>query len=39
MLISAAMRGDQTLFPSIDDIRAQWRFVDPILESWATLML
>ncbi len=35
MLISAAMQGDQSLFPSINDIRAQWRFVDSILEAWA----
>ncbi len=39
MLISVAMKGDQTLFPSIRDIRAQWRFIDPILQAWATLTL
>lgn len=34
MLIAAAMKGDQSLFPSMNDIRAQWRFIDPIIESW-----
>jgi glucose-6-phosphate 1-dehydrogenase len=35
MLLSAAMRGDKTLFPSMRDIRAQWRFIDPIVEAWS----
>lgn len=34
MLLSAAMRGDQTLFPSMREIRAQWRFIDPIVQAW-----
>jgi glucose-6-phosphate 1-dehydrogenase len=34
MLISAAMKGDQSLFPSINDIRAQWRFIDPTILAW-----
>ncbi|MBY0473157.1 hypothetical protein K2Q00_02640 [Patescibacteria group bacterium] len=39
MLISAAMRGNQDLFPSMDEIREQWRFIDPIIKDWATLTL
>jgi glucose-6-phosphate 1-dehydrogenase len=29
-----AMRGDQTLFVSGAEVRAMWRFVDPIIASW-----
>ena len=36
MLIAAAIQGDKTLFPSMREIRAQWRFIDPILDVWAT---
>jgi len=37
MLISAAIKGDRSLFPSMEDVRAQWRFIDPIIESWKDL--
>ena len=33
-LIADAFAGDQTLFPSTDEIMASWRFVTPILEKW-----
>ncbi len=32
LLLRAAMAGDHTLFPSIEYIRAQWKFIDPLLE-------
>jgi glucose-6-phosphate 1-dehydrogenase len=35
-LILDAMRGDATLFTRDDEVEAQWRVIDPILESWAT---
>jgi glucose-6-phosphate 1-dehydrogenase len=35
-LILDAMRGDATLFTRDDEVEAQWRIIDPILESWAT---
>jgi glucose-6-phosphate 1-dehydrogenase len=34
-LIMDAMRGDPTLFTRNDEVEAQWRIIDPILESWA----
>jgi glucose-6-phosphate 1-dehydrogenase len=34
-LILDAMRGDATLFTRDDEVEAQWRVIDPILESWA----
>src|SRR5918994_2982695 len=34
-LIMDAMRGDATLFPRDDEVEAQWRIVNPILEHWA----
>jgi glucose-6-phosphate 1-dehydrogenase len=34
-LIMDAMRGDATLFTRNDEVEAQWRIIDPILESWA----
>ena len=34
-LIMDAMRGDATLFTRDDEVEAQWRIVDPILEAWA----
>jgi glucose-6-phosphate 1-dehydrogenase len=34
-LLYAATRGDHTLFPSIQEVRAQWRFINPILKTWA----
>ncbi len=35
-LLLDAMRGDATLFTRDDEVEAQWRIIDPILESWAT---
>ncbi len=34
-LLLDCIRGDQTLFITTDEIRAMWRFVDPILATWA----
>lgn len=33
------IRGDQTLFPSTQEIRASWAFITPILRSWHTSVL
>jgi glucose-6-phosphate 1-dehydrogenase len=33
-LIMDAMRGDATLFTRDDEVEAQWRICDPILEAW-----
>jgi glucose-6-phosphate 1-dehydrogenase len=33
-LILDAMRGDATLFTRNDEVEAQWRIIDPILEAW-----
>ncbi|MEA2365410.1 MAG: glucose-6-phosphate 1-dehydrogenase [Thermoleophilaceae bacterium] len=33
-LIMDAMRGDPTLFTRDDEVEAQWRIIDPILEDW-----
>jgi glucose-6-phosphate 1-dehydrogenase len=33
-LIMDAMRGDPTLFTRNDEVEAQWRIIDPILEAW-----
>jgi glucose-6-phosphate 1-dehydrogenase len=33
-LITDAMRGDPTLFTRDDEVEAQWRIIDPILERW-----
>jgi glucose-6-phosphate 1-dehydrogenase len=33
-LIMDAMRGDATLFTRDDEVGAQWRVIDPILERW-----
>lgn len=35
-LLLDAIRGDQTLFLSTDEIRAMWRFIDPITAAWET---
>jgi glucose-6-phosphate 1-dehydrogenase len=35
-LILDTMRGDATLFTRNDEVEAQWRIIDPILESWET---
>ncbi|MBN1530448.1 MAG: glucose-6-phosphate dehydrogenase [Thermoleophilaceae bacterium] len=34
-LILDAMRGDATLFTRVDEVEAQWRIIDPILQGWA----
>ncbi|QQG37700.1 MAG: glucose-6-phosphate dehydrogenase [Candidatus Kaiserbacteria bacterium] len=34
-LLLDCVRGDQSLFISTEEIRAMWRFTDPILEAWA----
>jgi glucose-6-phosphate 1-dehydrogenase len=34
-LITDAMRGDATLFTRDDEVVAQWRICDPILQAWA----
>ncbi len=33
-LIMDAMRGDATLFTRNDEVEAQWRIIDPILDDW-----
>jgi glucose-6-phosphate 1-dehydrogenase len=33
-MIADALRNDQTLFTSWDEIEVSWRFVDSISESW-----
>jgi glucose-6-phosphate 1-dehydrogenase len=33
-LILDVMRGDATLFTRDDEVEAQWRIIDPILETW-----
>ena len=35
-LIMDAMRGDATLFTRDDEVEAQWRIIDPILEGWSS---
>ena len=34
-LITDAMRGDATLFTRNDEVEAQWRICDPIIDAWA----
>ena len=34
-LLMDAMRGDATLFTRDDEVEAQWRIIDPILEAWS----
>jgi len=34
-LITDAMRGDATLFTRNDEVEAQWRICDPIVQKWA----
>jgi glucose-6-phosphate 1-dehydrogenase len=29
------MRGDATLFTRNDEVEAQWRVIDPVLQAWA----
>ena len=33
-LLLDAIRGDQTLFVSTEEVQAMWEFVDPIVEEW-----
>ena len=33
------VRGDQTLFPSTDEVKAQWKIITPILERWGKVPL
>ncbi len=33
-LITDAMRGDATLFTRNDEVEAQWRIIDPVLQTW-----
>ncbi|TSC57157.1 MAG: glucose-6-phosphate 1-dehydrogenase, partial [Parcubacteria group bacterium Greene0416_79] len=33
------LRGDQTLFVSTGEVRAEWRLITPILEKWSSLPL
>jgi glucose-6-phosphate 1-dehydrogenase len=35
LLLRAALAGDHTLFPSVREVLAQWRFIDPIEAAWA----
>jgi glucose-6-phosphate 1-dehydrogenase len=35
-LITDAMRGDATLFTRNDEVEAQWRIIDPVLDAWAS---
>ena len=35
-LILDAIRGDATLFTRSDEVEAQWRIIDPVLEAWAS---
>jgi len=34
-----AIRGDQTLFTSTDEVKAEWKFITPILEKWSSVPL
>jgi glucose-6-phosphate 1-dehydrogenase len=36
-LLMDAMRGDATLFTRDDEVEAQWRIIDPILEGWSQI--
>jgi glucose-6-phosphate 1-dehydrogenase len=33
-LIMDAMRGDATLFTRNDEVEAQWRIIDPVIQRW-----
>ncbi len=33
-LLLDAIRGDQTLFVSTDEVRAMWEFIDPVIRAW-----
>lgn len=34
-----AIRGDQTLFTSTEEVKAEWKFITPILEKWSSVPL
>lgn len=34
-----AIRGDQTLFTSTPEVKAEWKFITPILEKWSKIPL
>ncbi|OHA21820.1 MAG: glucose-6-phosphate dehydrogenase [Candidatus Taylorbacteria bacterium RIFCSPHIGHO2_01_FULL_51_15] len=34
-----AIRGDQTLFPSTEEVKRQWKIITPILEKWTSVPL
>jgi glucose-6-phosphate 1-dehydrogenase len=36
-LLLDAMRGDATLFTRVDEVEAQWRIIDPILQAWSQM--
>jgi glucose-6-phosphate 1-dehydrogenase len=36
-LIMDAMRGDATLFTRNDEVEAQWRICDPIVQAWESM--
>jgi glucose-6-phosphate 1-dehydrogenase len=36
-LLLDAMRGDATLFTRDDEVEAQWRICDPVVEAWSRL--
>jgi glucose-6-phosphate 1-dehydrogenase len=36
-LLLDAMRGDATLFTRDDEVEAQWRIIDPVLQGWSRL--
>jgi glucose-6-phosphate 1-dehydrogenase len=35
-LIIDAMRGEATLFTRNDEVEAQWRIIDPIIQAWGS---
>jgi glucose-6-phosphate 1-dehydrogenase len=37
-LLLDAMRGDATLFTRDDEVEAQWRVCDPVLQAWQALL-
>jgi glucose-6-phosphate 1-dehydrogenase len=39
ILLSEAIRGDQTLFASTDEIAASWKYITSVLKNWDTVPL
>lgn len=33
-LLLAALAADHSVFPTVREVRAQWRFIDPVLQAW-----